>query len=211
MVLSPPYKYINVTQLLIAELDVGILYNQSNITTVYVNKGDGLPEPLICGVSPDPNRYNEALKLNWRRDDGTSIPSMTGQSNTITQTSDGHKKLYIKNVTVNEEGWYQCEYTVPWANQTNAKSLQVLVNGLYSHFDFYIVASTISINCFLPVDCGWSEWGNCYGDCGVGSRSRSAGNPSKRHHGRKCIEPLVENCTDLPLCKEQLFKLYTFG
>ena len=88
------------TQLFVAELDVGILYNQSNITTVYVNNGDDLPEPLICGNSSDPNRYNEVLNLNWRRGNGTSILSMTGQSNTISQTSDGHKKLYIKNMSL---------------------------------------------------------------------------------------------------------------
>ena len=137
MVLSLPYKYINVTQLFIAELDVGILYNQSNITTVYVNNGDDLPEPLICGVSPDSNRYNEVLNLIWRRDNRTSIPSRTGESNTISQTSDGHKKLYVKNVADKDEGWYECEYTLPGTNQKHAKSVQVLVNGLYSHFDFY--------------------------------------------------------------------------
>ena len=116
---------------------MGILYKQSNITAVYINKGGDLPEPLICGVSPDPNRYNEALKLRWRKDNETSILLLTNQSNTISQTSDGQKTLYIKNVAVNEEGWYECEYTLPMSDQRNVKSVEVLVNGLCCHFNFH--------------------------------------------------------------------------
>ena len=114
-----------------------ILYNQSSITTVNVNNGGGLPEPL-CGVSPDPNRDNEVLKINCSRDDGTPIPSLTNRSSTTSQTSHGHKKLYVINVAVNEEGLYEGEYTLSVSNPK-------------------------IVNCILPADCSWSEWGKCYG------------------------------------------------
>ena len=115
--------------MLIAELHVGVLYNQSSITTVYVNEGSDLPEPILCGVSPTTSGYNEALKLNWRRDNLTSLPILTDQSNGVSQSLNGQQELYVKNVSVNEEGWYVCEYIIPLINEKEMKSVQILVNG----------------------------------------------------------------------------------
>ena len=83
----------------VSELDVGILYNQSNITTVYVNEGSNLPEPLFCGVSPDTTGYNDVLQLNWKRDDGTSIPTSTKRIKGIVQVAEGQQRLYVKKMS----------------------------------------------------------------------------------------------------------------
>ena len=48
---------------------------------------------------------------------------------TASQFSSGQQELYAKNVSVDDEGWYACEYTMPEVNQTNNASLQLLVNG----------------------------------------------------------------------------------
>ena len=124
-------KCINLIELLvlIAELHVGVLYSQSSITTVYVNEGSDLPEPILCGVSPTTSGYNEALKLNWRKDNLTSILILTDQSNVISQSLNDQQELHVKNVSVNEEGWYVCEYIIPLINEKEMKSVQILVNG----------------------------------------------------------------------------------
>ena len=108
---------------------MGILYNESNVTTVYVDEGGDLPQAILCGVSPDTTGYNDALKLNWRRDDGTSIPRLSNPTNTISQSSNNQQNLYVKNVSVDEEGWYVCEYTIPETNQMKTESVEILVNG----------------------------------------------------------------------------------
>ena len=144
MVFYLAFNLINLIRLFVAELDVGIFYNESNVTTVYVDEGGGLPEAIMCGVSADTTGYNKALKLNWRRDDGMSIPKLTNpkDTNRISQSSDNQQKLYVKNVSVNEEGWFVCEYTMPEGNQTNTLSVQILVNGACSylnvHFRFVV-------------------------------------------------------------------------
>ena len=123
---------------ILVELDVGILYNQSNVTTMYVDEGSDLPEAIMCGVSPDTTGYNDALKLNWRRADGTSIPLLTSSTNTISQNSNGQQELYVKNMSVDEEGWYACQYTIPDVNQTNNASVQILVNGLCARSSIHL-------------------------------------------------------------------------
>ena len=124
--------------IVVAELDVGILYNQSNVTTAYVGEGGDLPEAIVCGVSPDTTGYNDALTLKWRRADGTSIPLLTSSVNTISQISSGQQELYVKNVSLDDEGWYVCEYTTPEVNQTNNASLQILVNGLCIRLNIHL-------------------------------------------------------------------------
>ena len=117
----------------VAELLVGILYNQSNVSTVYVNEGRDLSGALMCGVSPDTTGYNNALRLNWKRA-GKSIPFLTDGVNKTSQISDGQQKLYIRNVSVDEEGWYVCEYTAPDTHQMSTVSVEILVNGAYDCF-----------------------------------------------------------------------------
>ena len=180
---------------------MGILYNEFNVTTVYVDEGGGLPEAIACGVSPDTTGYNDALKLNWRRADGTPIPIQTSPTSTISQSSNNQQNLYVKNVSIDEEGWYVCEYTMPEGNQTNTLSLEILVNGACSYLVVHL--RFVIKQCLLTVDCGWSEWSDCSSTCGVGGRSRSADSPAQRHRGRECKGPSVESCPDLPPCIKQ--------
>ena len=182
---------------------MGILYKQSNVTTVYVNNGGDLPNAVICGVSPDTTGYNDALKLDWRRANGTSIPLLTSSTNTISQNSNGQRELYVKNVSVDDEGWYVCQYTKPDVNQTNNASLSILVNGLCTCLSVHQWFCDKSFP--FAVDCGWSEWSYCSPTCGVtvGSRKRLANNPERRHRGRKCSGSPVESCLDLPPCIRQ--------
>ena len=123
-------NYSTNDRLFAAELLVGILYNQSNISTVYVNEGRDLFGALSCGVSPDTTGYNDALRLNWKRA-GKSIPFLTDGENTTSQISDGQQKLYIRNVSADEEGRYVCEYTAPDTHQMSTVSVEILVNGAY--------------------------------------------------------------------------------
>ena len=132
---------VELDPIVVVELDVGILYNQSNVTTMYVNEAGDLPQPILCGVSQDMTGYNDALKLNWRRAGGTSIPLLTSSRNTISQNSSGQQELYVKNVSVDEEGWYVCEYTIPYVNQTRNASLQILVNGLCARLSVHLSIS----------------------------------------------------------------------
>jgi hypothetical protein len=159
------------------ELDVGVLYNQSNITVIYVNEGSGLPEPILCGVTPTSSGYNKVLELNWRRN--TTVPILTGQSHSIAQISDSMQELHVNNVTEKDEGWYICEYNVPLTNQKDMKTVQILVN----------------------VDCRWSEWSSCFAKsaCGAGTRNRLADNSKRRHRGKECEGSPEEYCY-LPPC-----------
>ena len=84
----------------------------------------------MCGVSPDTTGYNNALRLNWKRDEN-SIPFLTDGVNTTSQISDGQQKLYIRNVSVDEEGWYVCEYTTADIRQMGTVSVEILVNGTH--------------------------------------------------------------------------------
>ena len=140
----------------VVELDVGILYNESNVTTVYVDEGGGLPEAILCGVSPDTTGYNDALKLNWRRADKTPIPVETSPTSAISQNSNGQRKLYMKNVSVHDEGWYECEYTIPESNQTETKSVEILVNGAYSCFNVLV---SIVIGMQIIISMQWTAVG----------------------------------------------------
>jgi hypothetical protein len=161
------------------ELDVGVLYNQSNITVIYVNEGSGLPEPILCGVTPTSSGYNKVLELNWRRN--TTVPILTGQSHSIAQISDSMQELHVNNVTEKDEGWYICEYNVPLTNQKDMKTVQILVN----------------------VDCRWSEWSSCFAKsaCGAGTRNRLADNSKRRHRGKECEGLSKEECY-LPPCNQ---------
>ena len=114
-----------------AELLVGILYKKSNVTKVYVNEGHDLSGALMCGVSPDTTGYNDALRLNWKSLNGTYLPFLTDGVNPISQMSNGTRKLYIRNVSVAEEGWYVCEYTAPDTRQMGTVSVEILVNGTH--------------------------------------------------------------------------------
>ena len=140
---------VKLDPIVVAELDVGILYNQSNVTTMYVDEGGHLSEPILCGVSPDTTGYNEVLMLDWRKADGTSIPSLASSTNAISQNSSGQQELYVKNVSVDEEGWYVCQYTIPEpeVKQTNNASLQILVNGLCVRLSVYLSISGRSSFC----------------------------------------------------------------
>ena len=106
---------------------MGIIYNESNVTTVYVDEGGDLPEAIACGVSPDTTGYNDALQLNWRRANGIPIPIQTSPTSAISQNSNGQRKLHIKKVSVNDEGWYVCEYTIPEINQTKTNLISFFI------------------------------------------------------------------------------------
>ena len=154
MVFFLAFRKIDAT-FVVAELDVGILYNQSNITTMYVDEGFDLPEAILCGVSPDTTGYNDALKLNWKRADGTPIPLLTDATNTTSQESNGQQKLYVKNASVHDEGWYVCEYTIPEVGQKNNESLQILVNGECSCLNVSMCLRLVD-NVFVCVRCRFS-------------------------------------------------------
>ena len=124
---------------------MGIIYNESNVTTVYVDEGGDLPEAIACGVSPDTTGYNDALKLNWRRANGTSIPIQTSPTSAVSQNSNGQRKLYIKKVSVNDEGWYVCEYTIPEINQAKTISVEILVNGACSYLISFFIGIQIIV------------------------------------------------------------------
>jgi hypothetical protein len=164
------------------DLAVGILYNQSNVSRVYVDEGSSLPRTLVCGVNPDTIGYNAALRLNWRRANGSLISTQANPTHTITQKSGDRQELYVKNVSVEDEGLYVCEYTLPDNNQTKNESVEILVN----------------------VDCGWSAWSDCSFSCGIGSRNRSADSPKRRHYGKPCTGPSVENCINVLQCIGQI-------
>ena len=146
---------VKLDPIVVVELDVSIFYNESNVTTMYVDEGSDLPESIMCRVSPDTTGYNDALdKSRW-------------DVYTITDKFDKHNLTELKRPTravreelsVDEEGWYACQYTIPDINQTNSASVQILVNGLCARSSIHL---SISGRSLFAVDCGWSKWGDCF-------------------------------------------------
>ena len=58
----------------------------------------------------------------------------------------------------------------------------------------------------FTVDCVWSTWSACSGNCGVGTENRMVATP-KQHDGMDCTGPIQRVCdTKQPPCKTVICK-----
>ncbi|XP_065834079.1 uncharacterized protein [Oscarella lobularis] len=172
--ISSTKSYLSVCELRANyKLDVGILYNDSSIASgsIYSYAGKPLPFPVLCGVNPDPTNFNSLLKIEWKfgkngnRTSALSSNPDIGQSKTSNLTS-----LHIEKAPLVDQN-YSCHFT--WISQAQ-KSLIFNLN--------------------INVDCRWSEWSVCSGQCGVGTRSRTADDSVRRHRGKLCNGSAMEDC-----------------
>ena len=177
-------------------LDVGILYNDSSVASgeVYSYAGKEFSVPFLCGVNPDSINFNSQLNIQWKYgNNGNPIPALSSKSDIGQSKTNNLSSLHIIRAS-SRDRTYSCHFT--WIDGTK-KSLvfNLNINGEQQAYQID------SLKRVFVVDCRWSEWSHCSGQCGVGRRSRTSADSVRKHRGKSCSGSSMEDCdTGIP-CK----------
>ena len=113
-------------------MDVQILVNGSDVEgRSLLDEGQGLPDPIECGVSPDHTNLNALLNLTWKHNNNTDIVTYSnGTKPSIYQVYERNRqRLYIRSSKTVDYGRYSCHYT--WINGSAASKFFTLnVSGI---------------------------------------------------------------------------------